>query len=154
MSAHILIVEDEPPLARNIEKFLAREGFEPIVEMNGEAALKTLERTRPDLVLLDFRLTGITGLEVLNRIRSEDSEIRVILMTAHASVALAVDAMKAGADDFLMKPLSLEALGHTIRRVLGHRVPRRILQRCGGDICLASEEDAGTTVTIRLPVWA
>ena len=121
MSAHILIVEDEPPLARNIEKFLAREGFEPIVEMNGEAALKTLERTRPDLVLLDFRLTGITGLEVLNRIRSEDSEIRVILMTAHASVALAVDAMKAGADDFLMKPLSLEALGHTIRRVLGHR---------------------------------
>src|SRR5512139_186365 len=99
----VLIVDDEATLAKNVRAFLQRHGFDAETAASGEEALERLETLRPDLVLLDFHLPGIDGLETLRRIRAGTPEARVIMITGHSSVQVAVDAMKAGAYDYVCK---------------------------------------------------
>jgi DNA-binding NtrC family response regulator len=116
--AGILVIEDEPILARNICDSLQLEGHEAVAFGSGEEALDALATFRPDVVLVDYRLPGINGLEVLHRIGKSGSSAAVILMTAHAHVQTAVDAMKNGASDFLLKPLDLRDLHVVVQRVI------------------------------------
>ena len=85
MAAGILIIEDELTLAKNIATFLKRSGYEACVASTGEDGLAQLESFRPEAVLLDYALPGISGLDVLKRIKSLDAGIPVILMTGHGS---------------------------------------------------------------------
>src|SRR5690349_9507191 len=119
MAAAILIVDDEPTLVKNVSAFLARHGYDTAVATSGEEALGQLDTFKPDIVLLDFHLPGIDGVETLKRIVAQRPETRVIMITGHSNVRVAVDAMKAGAFDYIVKPLVLGEL-------------RLLLERCAG----------------------
>jgi DNA-binding NtrC family response regulator len=120
MSYGVLIIEDEAVLAKKIAKYLTQRGFETRVVDNGPAGLETLGSFLPDAVLLDFNLPGgLNGLEVLERIRQHDSSIKVIMVTGQGHVRLAVDAMKAGAYDYLSKPVILSELKLLLDRAIG-----------------------------------
>jgi len=127
------LVEDTPPLARVYTEYLR---FEPVniehVE-TGELALRAIDREVPDAVLLDLRLPDMDGLEILRWIRQRQLPTSVVIITAHGSVSTAVEAMREGAYDFLVKPFSQERLIVTLNNAL----ERRELQRMVDD--MASE---------------
>ena len=110
MSRAVLVVEDEAALAKNIVGFLSGCGYDVRSAGSAEDALGKLESYKPDVVLLDFNLPGLNGLKAIGLILDHDPRIRVVMITGHASVELAVDAMKAGAYDFITKPVSLSKL--------------------------------------------
>ena len=110
MSGTVLIVDDERTLARAIKAFLAESGYEAEVAGDGEQALGLLETLRPDVVFSDVRLPGMTGIELLRRIREFDAAIPVVIMTAYGTIEGAVEAVKLGAFDYLKKPVDLEEL--------------------------------------------
>ena len=110
MSTAVLVVEDEPALARNIVAFLSGSGFDARSAASAEEALRELESFRPEAVLLDINLPGMNGLKALGHMREADPRLKVVVMTGHATVEVAVDAMKAGAYDFVTKPVSLSRL--------------------------------------------
>lgn len=126
----VLLVEDTPPLARVYQEYLR---FEPVdidhVE-TGEAALKSIDENAPDAVLLDLRLPDMDGLEILRWIGQRQLASSVVIITAHGSVSTAVEAMRDGAYDFLVKPFSQERLTVTLRNAL----ERRELQRMVDDM--------------------
>ena len=119
MPAAILIIEDELTLAKNIATYLKRSGYDASVASTGEDGLAQLETLRPEAVLLDYALPGINGLDVLRRIKACDPRIPVILMTGHGSELVAVDAMKAGAHDYLIKPVILSELKLRLEKLVG-----------------------------------
>ena len=95
MSHAVLVIDDEEILAKNICRYLTRHGYEARAASSGEEGLATLDRFNPDLVLLDIQLPGLDGLDVLRRIRAMACHIKVVMMTAHGGVSVAVEAMKA-----------------------------------------------------------
>jgi DNA-binding NtrC family response regulator len=119
MSAGILVIEDEPRLARNIQAFLERSGFDARNAESGAAALAEFERFKPDIVLLDFKLPDLNGLEVLRRLHSADPGVKVIMISGEGSTEVAVEAMKAGAIDYLSKPLVLKELKALLDKAVG-----------------------------------
>ena len=110
MSGTVLIVDDERTLARAVKAFLIESGYEAEVAGDGEQAVAMLETLRPDVVFSDMRLPGMSGIEVLRRIREFDPSIPVIIMTAYGTIEGAVEAVKLGAFDYLKKPVDLEEL--------------------------------------------
>ena len=102
----ILIVDDEPDIVEPLEDLLEFHGYEASTASNGEEALKSIANDIPDLVLLDIRMPGMGGMETLSRITREYPGILVIMLTAHGTIELAVEAMKQGADGFLEKPFA------------------------------------------------
>lgn len=119
--ASILVVEDEPVLARNLRDSLQLGGHDTVTAATGEDGLEAAQAGPPDLVLLDYRLPGIDGLEVIKELRRRGSSAAIVMMTAHGNIDTAVEAMKAGASDFLTKPLDLQELQLVVDRVLKHR---------------------------------
>jgi DNA-binding NtrC family response regulator len=115
---HVMIVEDEPVLARNLARSLERMGHTVECTDSGEAALTQVQAQRPDLILLDNRLPGISGLETLKQLRAHDPSLLVILMTAFATLEDAVTAMRFGAADFVRKPIGLAELELAVERVV------------------------------------
>jgi DNA-binding NtrC family response regulator len=121
MSDAILIVEDEAILAKNIRVFFERAGYEARVAPSAEDALMELDGFHPDLVLLDFQLPGIDGLEMLALLREREPRLPVVMLTGQGTVDLAVRAMKLGAVDFLNKPVALQHLRVVVDRLLEER---------------------------------
>ncbi len=117
MARAILIIEDETTLARNLAMYLERMGDEVRIAGRAEDGLTLLETWRPDIVILDHNLPGMTGLEALSRIRAIDTDARIIMVTGYGSTELAVEAMKAGAADFMTKPLVLSELKIVLDRL-------------------------------------
>ncbi len=122
MKKRILVVEDEDKLRRVIELQLASAGFDVDKAATAEDGLKVVDRA--DMVLSDLRLPNMDGLEFLNLIRRQNSVVPVVMMTAFGSVETAVEAMKAGATDFLLKPFSLEHLMQVVHKALEMRALR------------------------------
>jgi two-component system response regulator AtoC len=106
----ILIVDDEQTLARSAKAFLTDHGYEAEVAGTGEKALELLESLQPDVIFADVRLPGMSGLDLLKRIREFDPVLPVIVLTAYGSIEGAVEAMKLGAFDYVKKPVDLEEL--------------------------------------------
>jgi two-component system response regulator AtoC len=113
-----MLVDDELLTLNNLKKALEKEGYEIILAESGERALELLENFRPHLVLLDLVLPGISGIEVLKKIKEVDREIIVIMMSAYEILEKAVEAMKLGAYDYLLKPFKLSELKTTVQRAL------------------------------------
>jgi two-component system response regulator AtoC len=109
-NATVLVVDDERTLARAIKAFLGEAGYEAEVAADGEQALALLETLRPDVVFADVRLPGMSGIDLLRRIREFDPAIPVIIMTAYGTIEGAVEAVKLGAFDYMKKPVDLEEL--------------------------------------------
>jgi two-component system, NtrC family, nitrogen regulation response regulator NtrX len=106
--AQILIVDDESAIRESLKGILEDEGYATAVSPSGEACLETLKKSPVDVVMLDVWLTGMDGLDVLERIRALDDPPEVIMISGHGTIETAVRATKLGAYDFAEKPLSLE----------------------------------------------
>jgi len=119
MTNSVVIVEDEESLAGSIGLYLERNGWEVDVCPSAEQALAMLEAVRPDVVVTDYLLPGKTGLDLLRQVMSMDPQVKVVMVTGHGDVQLAVEAMKAGAYDYLCKPLVLAELSLLLERALG-----------------------------------
>lgn len=117
----ILVIEDEPKLRRLLELQLADEGFRARAVESAEAGLQIAAKEPFDLVLSDFKLPGMSGIEFLQSLKRVNAEIPVIIMTAYGTVEAAVEAMKAGASDYLLKPFSLAELVLVLRKELATR---------------------------------
>jgi DNA-binding NtrC family response regulator len=122
MKSTVLVVDDEEKLRRVVELQLKTAGFEVEQAGSAEDALKLADRA--DVILTDLRLPGISGLELLANLRRQDSHTPVIVMTAFGSIETAVEAMKAGAVDFLPKPFSLDHLMTVVNKALELRTLR------------------------------
>jgi len=132
MSHSVLIVEDETILGESISTYLERHGCATVVVQSGEEGIRLAEEWSPDVAIVDIRLPGIDGLEVLRRVRELSPTTEVVMMTAHASVASAVEAMKHGAFDYLTKPVDLEELRIVVDKVVTHLRMRRELSYLKG----------------------
>ena len=119
--ATILIVEDEAKMRRLLELDLTDDGFSTISAADAETALKRLQETTPDLVITDLKLPGIGGLEFLEAVKRANAALPVIVMTAFGTVETAVEAMKAGASDYVLKPFSLAEMRMVVRKELDVR---------------------------------
>ena len=121
-AVHVLVVDDEPALRRSLARVLETRGMKVGVAEDGERALGYIERSPPDVALVDMMMPGVGGLELLARIKAGGAAVEVILMTAFADVDSAVSAMKAGAYHFLTKPFhSNDAVAHAVLRAAEHR---------------------------------
>jgi two-component system response regulator (stage 0 sporulation protein F) len=110
----ILVVDDEEPVRDVLCEYFESQGFGVEATPDGEAALVALGRHRPDLVLLDVRMPGIDGVEVLRRIRRADPDVPVIMVTANEDVALAKEMLKLGAFDYVAKPFDFSYLDRAV----------------------------------------
>ena len=118
MAAKILIVEDEAKIARFVELELTHEGYEVDKAVDGRTGLSMALEKSYDLMLLDVMLPGLSGLELLRRLRNEGSTLPVILLTARDSVMDKVTGLDMGADDYITKPFAIEELLARIRVTL------------------------------------
>lgn len=117
----VLLVEDEAKMRRLLELQLGDEGFMAQTAPDAETGLEMLGKQPYDLVVTDFKLPGMSGLEFLQALRRTDGDVPVIIMTAYGTVESAVEAMKAGANDYVLKPFSLAELVLVIRKELDAR---------------------------------
>ncbi|NEQ38230.1 MAG: response regulator transcription factor [Okeania sp. SIO3I5] len=115
MTSQILIVEDEAKLAQFIELELKYEGYQVTVANDGFTGLTMAREIKPDLILLDWMLPGLSGLELCRRLRTTGDKVPVILLTAKDDVSDRVAGLDAGADDYVLKPFSVEELLARIR---------------------------------------
>jgi len=113
-----MLVEDDETLADNMRTWLAKHGWEVSVFHGVDAALAKLETVRPDVIVADYMLPGRTGLELVKEVAALDAQIKVVMATGHGDVQLAVEAMRAGAYDYVVKPLVLAELGLTLERAM------------------------------------
>ncbi|HEV7215518.1 MAG TPA: response regulator transcription factor [Chloroflexota bacterium] len=113
----IMLVEDEPAFVEALRFQLQREGYEVRVAPDGQTAIAAVQRTKPDLILLDLILPGMDGLEVCRRIRSEVAT-PIIMLTARTGLADKVTGLEAGADDYVTKPIQMRELLARIRAAL------------------------------------
>jgi DNA-binding NtrC family response regulator len=120
MIPSVLIVDDEKILAEAMRDYLARRGYEPGTASSGEEGLQTLREAEADLVILDYKLPGMDGLETLRQIKQLTPTTEVVILTAHGNVKTAVEAMRAGAFDYLAKPVDLEELAVVLDRARQH----------------------------------
>lgn len=126
-TAKILVVDDEPGIRLIMEDTLSLDGHEVTAVENGEAALALIANQSFDLALLDLVLPGISGIEVLATLRQQSPDTVVILLTAHASLDTAVEALREGAHDYLFKPCKTVELRQSVRQGLLKR--QRILEQ-------------------------
>lgn len=118
MTFHILVVEDEAKLAKFIELELKYEGYNVTVASDGLAGLAAARESHPDLIILDWMLPGISGLEICRRLRATGDKVPIILLTAKDEVSDRVAGLDAGADDYVVKPFSVEELLARVRAQL------------------------------------
>ncbi len=118
MEFRILIVDDEEVIRNSISLYLRREGYQVEVCATGEEGLRQIEEVHPDLMLLDLKLPTLGGFEVLKRVKEIKDDLIVIMITAYGSIESAVQAMKAGAYDYITKPLDLDELDVIIKKGL------------------------------------
>jgi DNA-binding NtrC family response regulator len=117
----ILIVEDEAKMRRLLELNLAEDGFNTLSAGDAEAALKLLSQGTVDLIVTDLKLPGMNGLEFLQTVKRQNALLPVVVMTAFGTVETAVEAMKAGASDYVLKPFSLSEMRMVVRKELDVR---------------------------------
>lgn len=114
----ILIVDDDASQRRLLEFWLQEEGYSTITANDGTTGLQMFERHSPSLVIADIRMPGMSGLDLLGKIKAVNSDTPVILITAFGAVNDAVDAMKLGAADYILKPLNSDELKVNVQRAL------------------------------------
>ncbi|HYV43236.1 MAG TPA: sigma-54 dependent transcriptional regulator [Myxococcaceae bacterium] len=147
MPESILVVEDEEPLRRNIARYLEREGYRVLTFSSAEEVLPALGDAHADVALVDVRLPGQDGLSLIGELLASRPDLLAIVMTAYGTVESAVEALHAGAHDYVLKPLLLHDVAHRIR----HLLERRALLRENAALrrSLAEREPADATCQSR-----
>ena len=121
MKPKILVADDEAAHRKMIETVLSAEGYEVHQAEDGRSAIAAVEKQFFDLILLDIRMSPMNGMEALKRIKQISPGIQIVIMTAYASIGTAVEALRSGAHDYLIKPLDIEELKILVQKTLHHR---------------------------------
>ncbi len=131
MKSRVLVIDDEAAIRDSLRMILEYEDYQFVGAASGQEALDVVRRERPDIVLLDIKMPGMDGMEVLRKLRALDEGLPVVMISGHGNTATAVEAIRSGAIDFLDKPLSSERVIVTLRNVLGSRssLPRTATSR-------------------------
>jgi DNA-binding NtrC family response regulator len=119
MNKTILIVDDEKDLCTILSDSLSRDRYRVVTAFNGKMGLQLVKKEKPDLILLDIKMPGMDGIEVLRKIKKMKKEIVVIMFTAYGTLETARKAMKLGAYDYVTKPVDLFLLKSLVKEVLG-----------------------------------
>ena len=117
----ILIVDDELIMRESLAGWLERDGHEVSAASSGEEAMEVLKDSRFDILLVDIKMEGMSGLDVLKQVKESDPDVDVVMITAYGSITTAIEAMKKGAYDYLLKPFDPEALGVLIEKIIEHQ---------------------------------
>ncbi|RWG54495.1 MAG: response regulator transcription factor [Mesorhizobium sp.] len=117
----ILVVDDEPPIRRLLRVGLGSQGYAVSEAPNAKAAIELMQAQRPDLILLDLGLPGMTGLELLGKWRDDGLDIPVVILSSRTDEAGIVQALEMGADDYVTKPFGMNELVARIRVALRHK---------------------------------
>lgn len=128
---HVLVIDDESDVGMIFSRVLGEYGYRVTTVNSGEEGLKTIASATPDLIFLDLRMPGIDGVETLRRIRKANLELPVIVMTAYQTVSSAVETMKLGAFDYLLKPLDTQQLKAIIARAMQVNAGAKARQKTG-----------------------
>ena len=149
--ARILVVDDERKMRRVLQILLEQMGLESVAVDGGDEALHRFRGEKIDLVLTDLRMPGLNGVELVRHLREIDADVPVIVLTAHGTVPAAVEAMKEGAFDFVLKPFDVQAIEGLIRSALElrrYRTENRLLREQAGT-APAFENLIGTSPAMR-----
>jgi DNA-binding NtrC family response regulator len=117
-SAKILIVDDELIMRESLAGWLERDGHQVQTAASGEDALERLKETKFDIMLVDIKMEGISGLDVLRHVKESDPDIAIVMITAYGSIQTAIEAMKNGAYDYMLKPFDPNELGMLIEKII------------------------------------
>ena len=124
-STKILIVDDELILRESLAGWLERDGHSIQTASSGEEALQKLKESRFDILLVDIKMEGISGLDVLRTVKENDPDVAVVMITAYGSIPTAIEAMKKGAYDYMLKPFDPNELGVLIEKIIQHQEQAR-----------------------------
>jgi DNA-binding NtrC family response regulator len=121
----ILIIDDEMIMRESLAGWLKRDGHHVVSAASGEEAMQILKKSRFHILLVDIKMEGMSGLDVLKVVKENDPDVAVVMITAYGSISTAVEAMKKGAYDYLLKPFDPEALGVLIDKIIEHQAQAR-----------------------------
>ena len=141
--SHILIVDDNETLGSGIALMLQRMNHQCTAVLSGAAGMEHLRAHRCDLVITDYRMDEMDGIQVLQKVKERWPDLDVMMMTAHGTIEIAVEAMKCGAIDFITKPFPHEALRLKVQNVLEYRQARIERLRLGEENRYLREEIDG-----------
>ncbi|MBN2033035.1 MAG: sigma-54-dependent Fis family transcriptional regulator [Deltaproteobacteria bacterium] len=126
--AKILVVDDELIVRKSLGGWLERDGYSVDTAASGEEALEKCENTRYDILLLDIKMEGLSGIDVLKKVKENDPDVSVVMITAYGSIPSAIEAMKNGAYEYLLKPFDPDELMVLIEKIRQHQAERRETQ--------------------------
>ncbi|MBW1887810.1 MAG: sigma-54-dependent Fis family transcriptional regulator, partial [Deltaproteobacteria bacterium] len=121
----ILIVDDELIMRKSLADWLERDGYQVETAVSGEEALERCKDIRFDILLVDIKMEGMSGLDVLKQIKESDPDVEVVMITAYGSISTAIEAMKNGAYDYLLKPFDPNELVVLIEKIIEHQAQSR-----------------------------
>ncbi|MCM8798750.1 MAG: response regulator [Candidatus Omnitrophica bacterium] len=122
LSAKILVVDDDPLILETMKDILEIEGFQPLLSSQAQEGLEIIKRDNPDLVITDIKMPGVNGLEFLQRVKEISPELPVIIITGFASLESAIEALREGAYDYLIKPFEVEKIIAIIKRAIKEKM--------------------------------
>jgi DNA-binding response OmpR family regulator len=144
MKAKILVVDDEPTVRESLDEILRLEGYNVVSVENGDLAIKTMQSESFDLILLDLKLPGMDGIDVMRLATKISPDTKIILLTGHGSMESAVEALRHSAHDYLIKPIPTRELLTSVERAIAQRIElqkkRMLLEQL--DISLQRLKDA------------
>ncbi len=150
----ILVVDDEPTVVEVFHEFLAGQGYDVTVVATGEEAIRVLPDVRPDIVLTDINLPGLSGLDVMRKAKALDGEVAVIVVTGYASAATAIDALRQGAYDYVTKPFDLDEVHQIVERGIATRrlkaINRQLVEELRGKNAMLERHEQELSERVRV----
>jgi OmpR family response regulator RpaB len=151
MKGKILIVDDEEASRRSLGDILRLEGYQVVIKSNGEEAVEALEEQDFDIMLLDLKMPGMSGLEVLEKATKIAGDCKVIMLTAHGSLESAIVALRRGAHDYILKPAAPHEIIASVSKGIGRRTEierkRRLLEQMEASILELKDAEGVETTT-------
>jgi DNA-binding response OmpR family regulator len=152
MRSRIMVVDDEEMVRDSLKEILRLEGYDVQAVENGELALNAIQRENYDLILLDLKMSGLDGIDILKAITRIAPETKVILLTGHGSLESAIDALRVGAHDYLLKPASSSDILSSVARGLAKRAEqqhrRMLLEQLDASLQRLKESEGLETATV------
>jgi DNA-binding NtrC family response regulator len=134
MSDKILIVDDEPSNRNILSQELTHEGYSVLTAGDGREALRKVESSRPDLIILDYMIPDLSGLEVLKELRKRENDTPVVMITAYGTMERAVESMREGAYDFITRPFEPDHIALVVRKALERQRLKRGVEILSGEL--------------------
>jgi signal transduction histidine kinase/CheY-like chemotaxis protein len=153
----VMVVDDEASVLDVFSEYLATEGYEVTAVSNGEEAVRLMPSIRPDVILTDLNLPGLSGLDVMRHARAGDPEAAVIVVTGHASASTAIDALRQGAYDYVTKPPDLYDVAQIVQRAIAGRrlreTNRRLLAELRTKNQILQQHEQVLRERVRVATW-